>query len=105
MQEPTVYAFDAVMGAVRWDADGGASFGATTVAGGMSFNGLALQDVVQVRDVSTGRLLDSISLPAPCWSGIATVGDAVVFGTGASEVGAPDGIFAYTPDGTPPTPS
>ncbi len=105
MQEPTVYAFDAATGAVRWDADGGASFGATTVAGGMSFNGLALQDVVQVRDVSTGRLLDSISLPAPCWSGIATVGDAVVFGTGASEVGAPDGIFAYTPDGTPPTPS
>ena len=69
----------------------------------MSFNGLALQNTVQVRDVATGRLLDSLSLPAPSWSGIATVGNAVIFGTGASEVGSPDGILVYTPGGVTPT--
>lgn len=103
MQEPTVHAFDGGSGAVRWQASGGASFGPTTVAGGMSFNGLALQDVLQVRDVNSGQLLDSIALPAPAWSGVATVGDAIVFGTGASEVGSPDGILAYTPAGVQPT--
>jgi len=102
MQEPSVHAFDGPTGAVRWQASGGASFGPTTIAGGMSFNGLALHDAVQVRDVSTGRLLESIALPAPSWSGIATVGNAIVFGTGASEVASPDGILAYTPAGAPP---
>ena len=59
---------------------------------------------MQVRDAATGRLLASVSLPAPCWSGIATVGDAVVFGTGASEIGAPDGIYALTPGASAPHP-
>jgi len=102
MQEPTVHAFDADSGAVQWQAVGAASFAATTIAGGLSFNGLALQNAVQVRAVSTGQLLASLSLPAPNWSGIATVGDAIVFGTGASDVGSPDGIYAYTPGGAPP---
>ncbi len=69
----------------------------------MSFNGLALATKVQVRDAATGALLDTLNLPAPCWSGVATVGDAVVFGTGASQTGSPDGIYAYTPGGSPPT--
>jgi hypothetical protein len=51
----------------------------------------------------SGQLLSELALPAPCWSGIATVGDALVLGTGASHVGAPDGVFAFTPGGTAPT--
>ncbi len=102
MQQPSVHAFDASTGRILWQEDGGASFGPTTLAGGMSFNGLALVSAVQVRDASSGRLLDTISLPVPCWSGIATVGDAIVFGTGASEYGSPDGIYVFTPRGAAP---
>ncbi|HEV2308890.1 MAG TPA: PQQ-binding-like beta-propeller repeat protein, partial [Acidimicrobiia bacterium] len=102
MQEPTVHALSANHGAVLWQATGVASFAPTTVAGAMTFNGLALSDAVQVRDAATGRVLVSVSLPAPCWSGIATVGNAVVFGTGASETGEPDGIYALTPGGAGP---
>jgi polyvinyl alcohol dehydrogenase (cytochrome) len=104
MEEPSVHALTASSGQVQWEASGAPSFGATTVAGGMTFNGLALSDAVQVRDAITGRLLASLSLPAPCWSGIATAGDAIVFGTGASEVGSPDGIYVDTPGGAMPRP-
>ncbi len=103
MQEPSVHAFDARTGAIRWQAAGASSFAATTTAGGMTFNGLALATRVEVRNAATGTLLDTINLPTPCWSGVATVGDAIVFGTGASETGSPDGIYAYTPAGTPPS--
>ena len=41
MQEPSVHAFDARTGAIRWQAAGASSFAATTTAGGMTFNGLA----------------------------------------------------------------
>jgi outer membrane protein assembly factor BamB len=101
-QEPSVHAFAAASGRVRWEAPKAPSFGATTIAGGMSFNGLALATQVEIRDTATGRVLHTIDLPAPCWSGIATVGDALVFGTGASEIGSPDGIYAYTPGGANP---
>jgi polyvinyl alcohol dehydrogenase (cytochrome) len=103
MQEPSVHSFDAATGQVRWQASGAQSFAPTTVAGGLLFNGLALHTVVQVRDAATGRLLTELSLPAPCWSGIAAVGDAVVFGTGATEYGSPDGVYAFTPGGGAPS--
>ena len=102
MQEPTVHSLDAATGQVRWEASGAASFAPTTVAGGLLFNGLALHPDLEVRDTATGRLLTDLSLPAPCWSGVATVGDAIVFGTGASEYGSPDGVYAFTPGGGPP---
>jgi polyvinyl alcohol dehydrogenase (cytochrome) len=102
MQEPTVHSLDAATGQVRWQARGAASFAPTTVAGGLLFNGLALHLALQVREAATGRLLTELPLPAPCWSGVATVGDAIVFGTGASEYGSPDGVYAFTPGGRPP---
>jgi polyvinyl alcohol dehydrogenase (cytochrome) len=101
-QEPTVHVFNARTGAVTWQANGGASFAPTTIAGNLTFNGLALREAVQVRDRDTGELLNELSIPAPCWSGIATAGDAIVFGTGASHIGSPDGILAFTPNGTAP---
>jgi outer membrane protein assembly factor BamB len=101
-QEPTVHAFDARTGAITFQAEGAPSFAPTTVAGSLTFNGLALRNVVQVRERATGALVTELPIPAPCWSGIATAGDAIVFGTGASHVGKPDGIVAFTPKGEPP---
>ncbi len=51
MQEPSMHAFDATTGDVAWQADHAPSFAATTVAGGMTFSGPALDgNVLQVRD-------------------------------------------------------
>ncbi len=101
-QEPTVHAFDAATGKVMWQAQGAASFAPTTAAGGMTFNGLALKPEVQVRDAAGGRVLATLPLAAPCWSGVVTAGNAVVFGTGTSAQGTGSGVSAYTPGGVPP---
>lgn len=98
-QEPTVHAFAASDGSVLWQASHAASFAPTTIANRMSFNGLALSPSVQVRTATTGHLLDTITLPTPSWSGIATVGNAILFGTGTSAVGSPAGVYAFTPGG------
>jgi polyvinyl alcohol dehydrogenase (cytochrome) len=102
-QEPTAHAFDARTGKVLRQDQKAASFAPTTVAGGLTFNGLALRQVVHVRNAATGELLAELPLTALCWSGIATVGDGIVFGTGASHQGSPDGVLAFTPNGAPPT--
>lgn len=102
MQEPSVHAFDATTGSVIWQQRGAASFAPTTVAGQLSFNGPALRAAVQIRDTTSGALVSELALPGPSWSGIATVGDAIVFGTGTSYQASPDGVFAYTPGGAPP---
>ena len=103
MQEPSVHAFDAATGAVVWQGVHAATFAPTTVAGGMTFNGLALNGaVVQVRDAASGRLLKSVPVPASNWSGIATVGDALVLGTGSTYAASPAGIEVLTPGGKPP---
>jgi outer membrane protein assembly factor BamB len=102
MQEPSAHAFDAHTGKVAWQADQAAAFGPTTVAGQLAFHGVALRNVLQVRRTDTGDLVNELPLEGPCWSGVATVGNAIVFGTGASQQGSPDGVLAYTPSGTPP---
>ncbi len=102
-QNPTDHAFDSATGAVLWEANDTASFSATTVAGGMMFNGLALAaKAIQVRDASSGRLLTQVGLPQFNWSGIATVGDALVFGVGTTASADSSGIEVLTPDGTSP---
>ncbi|HXX90916.1 MAG TPA: PQQ-binding-like beta-propeller repeat protein [Acidimicrobiales bacterium] len=102
-QNPTVHAFDARSGAVLWHADGAASFAPTTVAGGMTFNGLSLvAKALQVRSAATGQVIIEVPLPQANWSGIATVGDALVLGLGSSYDGRSSGIEVLTPDGAPP---
>ena len=101
-QEPGGHAINASNGAITWQARGARSFGPTTVAGGMTFNGVVLKQVLQIRDAASGKLLGEKALPALCWSGIATAGNAIVFGTGAAQQGSPDGIVAYTPGGVAP---
>jgi outer membrane protein assembly factor BamB len=102
-QEPTVHAFDAATGAVEWQADNAPSFAPTTVANGMTFNGPTLTgNVLQVRVAATGAILDTVAIPGPIWSGVATVGDALVSGVGSSYVAQPAGILALTPGGSRP---
>jgi polyvinyl alcohol dehydrogenase (cytochrome) len=102
-QEPSDHAFDARTGAVVWHADLAASFSATTVAGGMTFDGLALAaSAVQVRDARTGHLIVQVKLPQSNWSGIATVGDALVLGLGSTYSPKAAGIEVLTPGGTAP---
>jgi len=101
-QQPSDHAFSAVDGSVLWDAAGADSFGATTIAGGMAFNCQAFAEVVEVRDVTSGAILAKPPLPNECWSGIATVGDALVLGVGTSARALPAGIVALTPGGRAP---
>jgi outer membrane protein assembly factor BamB len=100
-QEPSVHAFDARTGRVLWQASGAASFGATTAAGGMTFNCPVSRSVVIARSAA-GTVLDSATIPTTCWSGIATVGDALVLGTGSTYQASPDGIVVLTPRGARP---
>jgi outer membrane protein assembly factor BamB len=102
MQNPAAHALDVSDGHVLWQAGNVQSFGPTTYAGGMVFTGPALHKEVDVRDASTGALLASLPTALPSWSGITTVGDAVVFGTGDLPSPNPSGIYAFTPQGAPP---
>ena len=103
-QEPSAHAFDATTGTVLWQADHAASFAPTTLAGGMSFDDPALAGPeMEVRRASDGTLLATVSLVQESWSGVATVGDAVVVGTGTDYSYQPAGIEVLTPGGRPPT--
>jgi outer membrane protein assembly factor BamB len=101
-QEPTVHVFAARTGKVRFQDTGQASFAPTTVARRLTFNCPALHADLNIRRAATGKLLAQIALPAPCWSGIATVGDALVLGTGASFSSTGTGVLVLTPNGAPP---
>jgi polyvinyl alcohol dehydrogenase (cytochrome) len=102
-QNPSDHAFNAADGSVAWQANGVASFGSTTIAGGMAFNGLALAaTAIQVRDVDSGTLLAQVPIPQANWGGIATVGDAVVLGVGSTYDPSSSGIEVLTPGGAPP---
>jgi hypothetical protein len=69
----------------------------------MTFNGPALDgNVLLVRNATSGQVIDSVAVPGPIWSGVATVGDALVTGIGSSYVANPAGIAVLTPGGSPP---
>ena len=102
-QNPTDDSFDATTGHITWQANDDASFSAVTVAGGMVFNGPALAaKAVDVRDAATGKLIASVPLTQANWSGIATVGNALVLGLGSTYNPAGSGIEVLTPGGVPP---
>jgi len=102
-QNPTDHAFDARTGQVVWQANGVSSFAPTTVAGGMVFNGLGLAKVVlQVRDATTGKLIVQVPLPQSNWSGVATVGNALVLGVGTTYSPVSTGVEVLTPGGASP---
>jgi len=102
-QQPTVHTFDASTGAIAWQVNGSPSFSATSVAGGMTFNGPSLGgDILQVRDAESGHLVETVAVPGPIWSGVAIVGDALVTGIGSSYTAQPSGVAVVTPGGKPP---
>jgi polyvinyl alcohol dehydrogenase (cytochrome) len=103
IQNPTVHVFKAHTGKVVFQDTGNASFAPTTVAQGLTFNCPALNAVINVRKASTGAQVAQVPLPAPCWSGIATIGDALVLGTGASFSSSGTGVLVLTPQGAPPS--
>lgn len=102
IENPGLHALDAASGRVLWQVSGTQSFASTTIAGDLVFNGLALRKEVDVRLVSTGALVARLTLPVPNWGGIATVGDAIVFGIGDDPEGSPDGVMCFTPGGRTP---
>jgi len=102
IQEPSAHAFG-VDGHIVWQARGSQSFGSTTVAGGATFVSSAVSPTVEVRDATTGALLASLPAATSCFCAIAASGNAVFFGTGGAQQASPDGIYAFTPLGAPPT--
>ena len=99
VQEPSIYAFDANNGAVKWQGHFSQSFGPTVVAGGMTFVGTGIARSVQIRNANNGLLIHTIPLLAPSDSGIIPVGKSIFFGTGSSEQSAPAGVWSYSPFG------
>ena len=102
-QNPADHGFVAATGTLAWQANDVASFSATTIAGGMVFNGPALSQVLDVRALASGTLLAQVPLPQFNWSGIATVGNALVFGLGTTADATGSGIEVLTPNGVPPS--
>jgi len=102
IQEPSMHAFDVATGNLVWQQVQSQSFGATTVAGGMTFVGTGISKQIQIRDAGSGLLLSTLALPAGSDSGVAVAGNALFFGIGTSEQFTPAGVFAYTPFGVPP---
>lgn len=102
-QDPSVHALNAATGSLLWQHDGAASFSPTTVAAGMTFNAPALAaKAIDVRDAKSGDLLVRVMLPQFSWSGVAVVGDALIFGLGTTASPASSGIEVLTPHGAPP---
>ena len=101
-QEPSDHAFDAKTGKVIWQVSNAFSFAPTTIAGPFTFNCPGFGGVVTVRRVSDGTVVAQPTLPADCWAGVATVGDALILGTGTSTKGQPAGLVALTPNGSRP---
>ena len=104
VQEPSLHAFDATSDSVRWQQTHALSFAPTTVASAMVFNGHATDPMIQVRDAATGLLITVLPLPSSSNSGVSVSRNALFFGTGGPEQGAPAGVYAYTPLGVAPTP-
>jgi hypothetical protein len=69
----------------------------------MSFNDPALAGpLLEVRDAGSGELLAKVTLAQESWSGVATVGDALVVGEGTDYSHTPSGVEVLTPGGRPP---
>jgi polyvinyl alcohol dehydrogenase (cytochrome) len=80
-------AFAAADGAPQWRAVQGPSYGASTLAGGLVYNG-SLDGLLRAYDAASGRLLWSFPLGAPISSAAAVAGANVVIGTGTSDTDA-----------------
>jgi polyvinyl alcohol dehydrogenase (cytochrome) len=96
IQEPSIHAFN-LDGTIAWQGALSQSFGPTTTANGMTFVCTGITKEVQIRDADDGTVLNRLPLPASCDSGAVVTKNAVFVGTGSSEQGMPDGVWAFTP--------
>jgi polyvinyl alcohol dehydrogenase (cytochrome) len=79
--------FAAADGTPAWQATQGPSYGATTAANGVVYNG-ALDGLLRAYDAGSGALLWAFPLGAPVSSGAAIAGGDVVIGAGTSDTDA-----------------
>jgi polyvinyl alcohol dehydrogenase (cytochrome) len=77
-------AFAAADGTPAWQAAQGPTYGASSTAHGVVYNG-ALDGLLRAYDAGSGLLLWSFPLGAPISSGAAIAGSDVVIGTGTSD--------------------
>ena len=80
--------FSALDGTPAWQAVQGPSYGASSYAGGIVYNG-ALDGMLRAYDASTGLVRWAFPLGAPVSSGAAVAGSDVVIGAGTSDVSIP----------------
>jgi polyvinyl alcohol dehydrogenase (cytochrome) len=80
----SMHAFSAASGAPAWSGVQGPSYGASTYARGVVYNG-ALDGLLRAYDAASGRLLWAFPLGAPVSSGAAIAGSDVVVGAGTSD--------------------
>jgi polyvinyl alcohol dehydrogenase (cytochrome) len=102
IQEPSLHAFTAASGGVAWQQMATQSFGPTSVAGGMVFVGADLIRRLAIFDAASGTPVTSIP-GINSDSGVVVSGNALFVGTGSSDQGSGDGVFAFTPLGVAPT--
>jgi polyvinyl alcohol dehydrogenase (cytochrome) len=100
IQDPSFHALDVRGGAVAWEAPNNYSFGATTVADGVVFNGfigLSEDDPPALRayDAKTGALLAELPQAGAVNSSATVTSRTIYFGTGNSFDGSGGGVQAY----------
>jgi outer membrane protein assembly factor BamB len=99
IQEPSLHAFTAARGEVRWQQTGNQSFAPTTLAAGVVLSGtvgLLAPPALQAYDARTGQLLASFPLPGSVNAGATPVGTRVFVGSGNSSDGAGSAVHAFT---------
>jgi outer membrane protein assembly factor BamB len=104
IQDPSMHSFDTKTGEIVWQVQQSQAFGATTVAGGMTFVCTAFSQQLQIRDAATGTLVFTVPLQSGCNSGVVVAGNMLIFGEGTAENTQRPGFALYTPGGAAPTP-
>lgn len=98
VEDPSLHAFDARTGTVLWEQSHAYTFGATTWANGVLFNGVGeLQPpAINAYSATDGTNLANVRLGGAMNSGAAVVGKTVFIGTGDSNNGAGGGVTALS---------
>jgi outer membrane protein assembly factor BamB len=101
LQDPSFHAFNLTNGAIEWERDFSYTFGASTVANGVVFNGTAglpgtpLVPALQAFDATTGQLVGEFPMPGSVNSSATIVGNMIFFGTGNSFNGVGSSVQAF----------
>jgi outer membrane protein assembly factor BamB len=99
IQEPSMHAFTATSGEVRWEQTVNLSVAPTSLAAGVVLSGtvgLLAPPALQAYDARTGQLLASFQLPGSVNSGATPVGKMVFVGSGNSTDGEGSAVHAFT---------